>query len=101
MRQISLTLEKYRAASVVSRVGVAVPAQLFVSSSFELKTSAIPSPLPIFVKPRWKGALEGIRASSKALDHVSLASGVERVMRDYRQPELLEEFLPGAEYTLT
>jgi len=98
---LSLTLDKYWAASVVSRAGVPVPAQLVVTSAEDLETSAIPSPFPLFVKPRWEGASKGIRASSKVLDGASLASEVERIVRDYRQPALVEEFLPGAEYTVT
>jgi len=98
---LSLTLDKYWSASVVSRAGIAVPAQLVVSSAAELKTSAIPCPFPLFVKPRWEGASKGIRASSKVFDHASLADEVERIARDYRQPALVEEFLPGAEYTVT
>jgi D-alanine-D-alanine ligase len=98
---LSLTLDKYWAASVVSRGGVAVPAQLVVSSVSDLKTSSIPASFPLFVKPRWEGAAKGIRASSKVHDHASLGAEVERVTRDYRQPALVEEFLPGAEYTVT
>lgn len=98
---LSLTLDKYWAASVVSRAGVRVPAQIVVASVSELKKSSIPCPFPLFVKPRWEGASKGIRATSKVLDHASLADEVERVTRDYRQPALVEEFLPGAEYTVT
>ncbi len=98
---LSLTLDKYWAASIVSRAGVPVPAQFVAASVSDLKTSAISCPFPLFVKPRWEGAAKGIRASSKVLDGASLASEVERITRDYRQPALIEEFLPGAEYTVT
>jgi len=98
---LSLTLDKYWAASVVARAGVAVPAQRVVASASELKNDAIPWLFPLFVKPRWEGASKGIRASSKVFDRASLAREVERIARDYRQPALVEEFLPGAEYTVT
>jgi hypothetical protein len=52
MRQLSLTLDKYWAVSVVSREGVAVPAQLVASWSLELKTSSIPTLFTLFVKPQ-------------------------------------------------
>jgi len=98
---LSLTLDKYWAVSVVSRAGVAVPAPFVASSASDLKNSSIPWSFPLFVKPRWEGASKGIRATSKVLDHASLASEIERIARDYRQPALVEEFLPGAEYTVT
>jgi D-alanine-D-alanine ligase len=98
---LSLTLDKYWAASVVSRAGVRVPAQLVVATVSELENALIPAAFPLFVKPRWEGAAKGIRASSKVFDRASLAREVERVTRDYRQPALVEEFLPGAEYTVT
>jgi D-alanine-D-alanine ligase len=34
-------------------------------------------------------------------DVASLAAALERVTRDYRQPALVEPFLPGAEYTVS
>jgi hypothetical protein len=62
----SLTLDKYWAASAVSRAGVRAPAQLVVSPSSDLKTSLISCPSLLFVKRRRKGAAKGIRATSKA-----------------------------------
>jgi hypothetical protein len=52
MRQLSLTRDKYWAASVVSRAGVAMLAQLVASLSPELKTSSIPTLFRLFVKPQ-------------------------------------------------
>ncbi len=98
---LSLTLDKYWVASVVARAGVAVPAQLVVSSVSDLENSEIPAPFPLFVKPRWEGTAKGIRASSKVCDAAALTAEVARVTRDYRQPALVETFLPGAEYTVT
>jgi len=98
---LSLTLDKYWAASVVARAGVRVPDQLVVGSVAALKNASIPGPFPLFVKPRWEGAAKGIRASSKVFDRASLEAEIERVTRDYRQPALVEAFLPGAEYTVT
>jgi len=98
---LSLTLDKYWCASVVARAGVPVPVQLVAASIADLKNAEIPSPFPLFVKPRWEGAAKGIRASSKVFDRASLAAEVERITRDYRQPALVEPFLPGPEYTVT
>jgi D-alanine-D-alanine ligase len=98
---LSLTLDKYWAASVVARAGVSVPAQRVVASLSDLKAGPLPGSFPLFAKPRWEGTAKGIRASSKVLDFASLEREVQRITRDYRQPALIEEFLPGAEYTVT
>lgn len=55
----------------------------------------------MFVKPRWEGASKGIRATSRVADRESLGREVERVVRDYGQPALVEPFLSGPEYTVT
>jgi hypothetical protein len=60
----ALTLDKYGAASVVSRAGVAAPAQSGAPSASDLKTCSITWPFPLFVKPRWEGSSKGIRAPS-------------------------------------
>jgi len=98
---LSLTLDKYWAASVVSRAGVPIPQQFVAASVADLKNAEISCAFPLFVKPRWEGAAKGIRSSSKVLDRAALEREVERIARDYRQPALIEEFLPGAEYTVT
>jgi D-alanine-D-alanine ligase len=68
-----LALDKYWAASVVSRAGVAVPAQLVASSASNLKTCSITGSFSLFVKPRWEGFSKRIRATSKVLDQASKA----------------------------
>jgi D-alanine-D-alanine ligase len=52
------------------------------------------------VKPRWEGTAKGIRRSSRVETPPALAAEVERVVATYRQPALVEAFLPGAEYTV-
>ncbi len=98
---LSLTLDKFWASTLVSRAGVATPAQRVVADFESAKTVELPAPFPLMVKPRWEGTSKGIRPRSRVVDRESLAREVERTVRDYAQPALLEEFLPGAEYTVT
>jgi D-alanine-D-alanine ligase len=53
------------------------------------------------VKPRWEGTAKGVHADSRVGDAAALAREVRRVVDLYRQPALIEPFLPGAEYTVT
>jgi len=95
------SLDKCWARGRVSLAGVAVPWQCSLRSASEVDSLAIPVPFPLFVKPRWEGTAKGIRASSKVEDVAALAREVARVSRDYRQPALVEAFVPGPEYTVS
>ncbi len=98
---LSASLDKSWARERVALAGVPVPWQCSLHSVVELDSLAIPVPFPLFVKPRWEGTAKGIRATSKVADAAALAGEVARVLRDYRQPALVEAFLPGPEYTAT
>lgn len=97
---LSASLDKFWASTLVSRAGVATPAQSIFKGAVASENIELPAPFPLFVKPRWEGTSKGIRASSRVDDRGSLEREVLRVQRDYRQPALVEEFLPGAEFTV-
>ena len=98
---LSLTLDKAWARNVVAAAGVPVAPGAVVRSAEEAKSLAVPGGFPLFVKPRWEGTAKGIRRSSRVADRVALVREVERVVRDYRQPALVESFLAGPEFTVT
>ena len=98
---LSLSLDKAWTKDVVAAAGVPVAPHLSVRSRSELAGRALPGAFPLFVKPRWEGTAKGIAASSRVEDPEALAREVERVVRAYRQPVLIEPFLSGAEYTVT
>ena len=52
-------------------------------------------PFPLFVKPNHEGCSKGIRFDSLVSDTASLRRQVAWVIDEYRQPALVEEFLPG------
>lgn len=54
---------------------------------------------PLFVKPIHEGTAKGVTTQSLVSDMRSLRRQVSRVLRTYRQPALVEEFLPGREFT--
>jgi len=98
---LSLTLDKAWALTLVSDAAVPVPKRAVIGTVDGAKSAALPSSFPLFVKPRWEGTSKGITAASKVADRDALARAVERIRRVYDQPALVEEFLPGAEYTVT
>ena len=54
---------------------------------------------PLFVKPIHEGTAMGVTANSLVRDMRSLRRQVARILRTYRQPALVEEYLPGREFT--
>jgi D-alanine-D-alanine ligase len=55
---------------------------------------------PLFVKPAREGTGMGVDQESVARNHKQLKERVEWVYSTYRQPALVEEFLPGREFTV-
>lgn len=55
---------------------------------------------PWVVKPLHEGSSKGISARSFCTDTAQVRECAERVLADYRQPALVEEFLPGREFTV-
>jgi D-alanine-D-alanine ligase len=98
---LSLTLDKVWACAVVAGAGVPAPAQVVVDSGDEAEKLELPAAFPLFVKPRWEGTAKGIGPASRVADRAALAREVDRVVRDYAQPALVEPFLEGPEYTVT
>lgn len=55
---------------------------------------------PLIVKPLHEGSSKGIYNSSFVNNALELKSEIERVISVYKQPALVEEFLPGREFTV-
>jgi len=98
---LTTTLDKAWAQARVAAAGVPVPAFRVLHSGRQARREAADLAFPLFVKPRWEGAAKGIGPASRVEDPDALAQQVERILREYQQPALVEPFLPGAEYTVT
>jgi D-alanine-D-alanine ligase len=55
---------------------------------------------PVIVKPAWEGSSKGIRQSSIVDRAADLPSVVHSLLRDHRQPVLIEEYIAGDELTV-
>jgi D-alanine-D-alanine ligase len=64
--------------------------------------SRLPSPVsryPVFVKPIHEGSSKGITEANYCRNDDELHAQVEFLLDRYQQPVLIEEYLPGAEFT--
>ena len=95
---MALTLDKAMAKRVVASSGVATPAFAVVESEAEL--ARVELGFPLFAKPLFEGSSMGIRKRSRIADRAELAERAGALLRDYREPVLIEEFCGGAEFTV-
>jgi D-alanine-D-alanine ligase len=95
---LSVTLHKATAKHVVRDRGIRTPDFEVVEAPSDAERVALP--FPLFIKPIAEGTSKGISAASKVRDRSELTSGCERLLSRYRQPVLVEVYLPGREFTV-
>jgi D-alanine-D-alanine ligase len=95
---LGISLNKHLAKQIVAAYGVPVAPGIVVSQKDELKNIGLE--FPLFVKPLFEGTGKGINDKSRVENPSSLVLAVEHVLNNSRQPALVEEFLPGREFTV-
>lgn len=94
----ALTLHKAMTKRVVRDLGLPTP------NFFEVQTLAdvdcMNLPYPLFAKPVAEGTSKGITAASKIKGKTELTAACKRLLAEFKQPVLVEEFLPGREFTV-
>ena len=95
---MSLCLHKGLAKMVVERAGLPTPKSLLIESREDLDNLALA--FPLFAKPVAEGTGKGITPASRISNRDELAGVCEQLLAQFRQPVLVEEFLPGREFTV-
>jgi D-alanine-D-alanine ligase len=94
----ALTLHKGMTKDVVRAAGVATPDYVLVHTVADIKKVKLQYPL--FAKPVAEGTGKGIDAESKITNSQQLIQVCKKLLAEYRQPVLVERFLPGREFTV-
>jgi D-alanine-D-alanine ligase len=95
---LSLTLHKARTKEILAhRV---IPTAPFVLVSAREDLSRITLPFPLFVKPVAEGSGKGIFANNLCESEAQLRERALFLLDEYRQPVLVETYLPGQEFTV-
>jgi D-alanine-D-alanine ligase len=94
----ALTLHKGMTKDVVRAAEVATPDYAVVSSLADLKTVNLE--FPLFAKPIAEGTGKGISANSRINDMSELRNLCRKLLKEHKQPVLVERFLPGREFTV-
>jgi len=95
---MGLSLNKHLAKLVVASAGVPVSPGYLISDINDLKKCALEYPL--FVKPVSEGTGKGITNKSLVHNPGELFNMVEWILSEFHQPALVEEYLPGREFTV-
>ncbi|MFH1139230.1 MAG: D-alanine--D-alanine ligase [Pseudomonadota bacterium] len=95
---LALTLHKGMAKRVVRDHGLATPDFALVEN--ELDVDAVDLPYPLFAKPVAEGTGKGVTTASRIENREELGLVCRRLLEQFRQPVLVETFLPGREFTV-
>jgi D-alanine-D-alanine ligase len=108
---MAICLDKSRTKEILSWHGIPTAAWRRVDSLEEIPNlvsgnGAVPAPgkplltLPLIVKPLGEGSSKGIRNSAVVRNQDELKGEIAHVLSVYRQPAIIEEYLPGREFTV-
>jgi D-alanine-D-alanine ligase len=98
---LAVCLDKAVTKAIIFANGIPTPWCLKVNNVNELTNQTVDSlKYPLFVKPAYEGSSKGVRSSSKVADPAGLLERVDWITTVYGQPALIEEFLPGREFTV-
>jgi D-alanine-D-alanine ligase len=95
---LSICLDKGRTKEILSYYNIPTPKFKVIDELNELDN--IKLNFPLIVKPNAEGSSKGIFASSFVRDEIELRIEVDRIISEYNQPALIEEFLSGREFTI-
>ncbi|KAF0244815.1 MAG: D-alanine-D-alanine [Planctomycetota bacterium] len=108
---LALCLDKSRTKEILGAHGIPTPQFRVAESADDLHRiiaghGALPAPgkpvlkFPVIVKPLSEGSSKGIVNSSVARNEDELGREIARIISLYHEPAIIEEFLPGREFTV-
>jgi len=95
---LSLCLDKARTKETLTFHGIPTP-RFTVVERIEDLDAAGKLQLPLFVKPVHEGSSKGITDENLCWDRSQLLRQTRFLLENYRQPVIVEEYLPGNEFT--
>jgi len=95
---LTVTLHKATTKRLLRDLDIPTADFMLVDSVDELDD--VPLEFPLFVKPVAEGTSKGITADSRVCSRQELETACSGLIAKYRQAVLVEEFLPGREFTV-
>jgi D-alanine-D-alanine ligase len=95
---LTLCLDKARTKETLAFHGIPTPKFAVIEQLTDIERTADLN-LPLFVKPLHEGSSKGITDSNLCWDRKQLRTETDFLLENYQQPVLVEEYLPGKEFT--
>ncbi len=95
---LAVSLDKSMTKRLVAARGVPTPRDVVVKELVDV--AKLQLAMPVIAKPLNEGSSMGIRKSSRITDASALTEHLTRLLNDYQQPVLVEEFCTGPEFTV-
>jgi D-alanine-D-alanine ligase len=95
---LAVTLHKGMTKAILADAGIRTPDFAVVNHFSDI--AKLNLPYPLFVKPVAEGTGKGISDLSLVNGDNELEPACRRLLEDYRQPVLVETYLPGREFTV-
>jgi D-alanine-D-alanine ligase len=97
---LALALHKARSKEILAHRGIPTARFILIESPGELPALQRAKIYPAFLKPVWEGSSKGISQESYAETPQAATERAEFLLKAYRQPVLVEAYLPGEEFTV-
>ena len=94
---LAICLDKGRAKEILKLAQIPTPAHQVFEPETDIETIIA---YPLFLKPLYEGTSKGINEKSIIYTKDALFARTKWLWSEYRQPVLLEKYLPGREFTV-
>lgn len=95
---LAIALDKTLAKRVVRQHGILTPDFMLMTTGKEKLPKDVQ--FPCIVKPNAEGSSKGVHSASVVQNEAELREMVRRLLDKYKQPALVEEYIPGREFTV-
>lgn len=95
---MALTLHKGMTKHIIRDLKIPTPDFQVITSADEARLIRLP--LPLFAKPVAEGTGKGVNPTSKITSYEQLEPLCAQLLATYKQPVIVETFLPGREFTV-
>ncbi len=95
---LALSLQKDMAKRVIRDLGIPTPKFVVIHDIDEIEKHDLD--FPLFVKPIAEGTSKGIDNMSKVYNLGELETVSKKLLAKFKEPVLVEEYLPGREFTV-
>jgi D-alanine-D-alanine ligase len=98
---LAVSLDKPLTKKIAALSGITTPRWRVINSYEEIYAASWADfPFPAFIKPAHEGSSKGIRLFSRINNEEELLRLASELLKDYKQPVLVEEFIEGDEITV-